>query len=140
MEWLNWLAECSAVTRLFALWPLEKTICLQAHSADSVRSQKFVAAVDEMRRFSQMLLAVISILLPASLRRVRASGQDNEPKRTTAPETLQRRAKITLEQARATALKRAPGTVEEGEPEGEHGKLVYSFDTSNARGTITKVG
>jgi uncharacterized membrane protein YkoI len=52
---------------------------------------------------------------------------------------LQRQAKITMEQARETALKRAPGNVESSELEREHGKLVYSFDIRNSRGTIDEV-
>src|SRR2546423_5637247 len=52
---------------------------------------------------------------------------------------LKSEAKITLEAARETALKRAPGNVESGELEREHGKLVYSFDIRNAKGTITEV-
>jgi uncharacterized membrane protein YkoI len=52
---------------------------------------------------------------------------------------LAREAKITKEQAQEVALKRAPGTVESGELEREHGKLVYSFDVRNAKGTIDEV-
>jgi uncharacterized membrane protein YkoI len=52
---------------------------------------------------------------------------------------LQREAKITMEQARETALKRAPGTVESSELEREHKQLVYSFDIRNSKGTITEV-
>ncbi len=52
---------------------------------------------------------------------------------------LAREAKITMEQARAIALKRASGNVESGELEREHGQLVYSFDIRNAQGTITEV-
>lgn len=44
-----------------------------------------------------------------------------------------------MEQAQETARKRAPGKVESSELEREHGKLVYSFDIRNARGTITEV-
>jgi outer membrane biogenesis lipoprotein LolB len=54
-------------------------------------------------------------------------------------ERLQREAKITMEQARETALKRAPGTVESSELEREHKQLVYSFDIRNSKGTITEV-
>jgi uncharacterized membrane protein YkoI len=57
---------------------------------------------------------------------------DNEAK-------LAKQAKITKEQAQEIALKRAPGTVESGELEREHGKLVYSFDIRNAKGTIDEV-
>ena len=52
---------------------------------------------------------------------------------------LARQAKITMDQARATALTRAPGTVEGSELEREHGRLVYSFDIRNAKGTIDEV-
>jgi uncharacterized membrane protein YkoI len=52
---------------------------------------------------------------------------------------LARQAKITKEQAQEIALKRAPGNVESGELEREHGKLVYSFDIRNAKGTIDEV-
>lgn len=52
---------------------------------------------------------------------------------------LAREAKITMEQAREIARKRAPGNVESGELEREHGRLVYSFDIRNAKGTITEV-
>jgi uncharacterized membrane protein YkoI len=56
-----------------------------------------------------------------------------------AQEKLAREAKITKEQAQATALKRAPGNVEDAELEREHGRLVYSFDIRNSKGTITEV-
>jgi uncharacterized membrane protein YkoI len=66
----------------------------------------------------------------------------------TEPKTLQesqeqqrlaRAAKITKEQAQEIATKRAPGNVESAELEREHGKLVYSFDIRNSKGTITEV-
>ena len=41
---------------------------------------------------------------------------------------LQKEAKITMDAARATALKKAPGKIESSELEKEHGKLIYSFD------------
>ena len=52
---------------------------------------------------------------------------------------LASQAKITKEQAQEIALQRAPGTVESGELEREHGKLVYSFDIRNSKGTIDEV-
>ncbi|MDQ3474351.1 MAG: PepSY domain-containing protein [Acidobacteriota bacterium] len=52
---------------------------------------------------------------------------------------LAKEAKITKEQAQEVALKRAPGTVESGELERERGKLVYSFDIRNSKGTIDEV-
>jgi len=52
---------------------------------------------------------------------------------------LASQAKITKAQAQEIALQRAPGTVESGELEREHGKLVYSFDIRNSKGTIDEV-
>lgn len=52
---------------------------------------------------------------------------------------LARQARITKEQAQETALKRAAGNVESAELEREHGRLVYSFDIRNAKGTIDEV-
>ena len=51
----------------------------------------------------------------------------------------QKQAKITKADAEKIALKKANGTVEEGELEMENGKLVYSFDIRNKKGTITEV-
>ncbi len=82
------------------------------------------------------------------------SALKNQPARTTGQEDRQKekeehqaesskklakQAKITMEQAREIALKRAPGNLEQGELEREHGKLVYSFDIHNAKGTISEV-
>lgn len=67
---------------------------------------------------------------------INVSAQEKEEKQDTK---LAKQAKITMEQARATALNAAPGTVEDGELEKEHGKLVYSFDIRNSKGTISEV-
>src|SRR5258708_40132127 len=90
--------------------------------------KNFVLAV-----FISTLLAGASFVLarPAVTARQDQEARDQEK--------LAREAKITKEQAEATALKRAPGTVEEGELEREHGKLVWSFDIRNAKGTIDEV-
>ncbi len=47
--------------------------------------------------------------------------------------------KITMEQARATALKKAPGKEKSEELETEHGKLIYSFDIATSKSAITEV-
>lgn len=53
---------------------------------------------------------------------------------------LARQAKITMTQARQTAQNSVSnGKIEESELEKEHGKLVYSFDIRNEKGTITEV-
>ena len=65
--------------------------------------------------------------------RARQEGEAQEQ------EKLTREAKVTKEQAQATALKRAPGNVESAELEREHKRLVWSFDIRNSKGTITEV-
>ena len=65
------------------------------------------------------------------------SGNGEESEQNEA--MLMKQAKITKAEAEKIALKKAPGTVEEGELEMENGKLVYSFDIRNTKGTITEV-
>ena len=89
---------------------------------------------------SAMLIAVLSVgafaaSSPVTSRKATTQKTENSAR----PAELQRQAKISMEKAREIALKRAPGTVEQGELEREHGKLVYSFDIRNAKGTITEV-
>lgn len=51
------------------------------------------------------------------------------PVKSDVPPALAKKAKITLDAARATALAQVPnGTVKSEELEREHGKLIYSFD------------
>jgi hypothetical protein len=58
-----------------------------------------------------------------------ASGaQTQAPKKSKIPAALKKDAKISVEDARATALKKVPGEIQEEELEKENGKLVYSFD------------
>lgn len=52
---------------------------------------------------------------------------------------LAKQAKITVEKAREIARNKAAGKIEGEELEKEHGKIVYSFDIRNAKGTITEV-
>lgn len=56
------------------------------------------------------------------------SAQTTAPKKSKIPTSLKPEAKISLEDARATALKKVPGDIKEEELEKENGKLVYSFD------------
>ncbi len=65
--------------------------------------------------------------------------QDDEQEAAADQAKFASQAKFTREQAQEIALKRAPGTVESGELERVHGKLVYSFDIRNAKGTIDEV-
>jgi len=72
--------------------------------------------------------------------REEAEQEENDEEESAAEQAkLASQAKITKDQAQEIALRRAPGTVESGELEREHGKLVYSFDIRNARGTIDEV-
>jgi hypothetical protein len=47
--------------------------------------------------------------------------------------------KIGMKRAKEIAAREAAGKIEESELEKENGKLVYSFDIRNAKGTITEV-
>jgi uncharacterized membrane protein YkoI len=49
------------------------------------------------------------------------------------------KGKITVEQARAVALAKAPGKIESEELEREEGKLVWSFDIRTSAKIITEV-
>jgi uncharacterized membrane protein YkoI len=61
----------------------------------------------------------------------RKSVRHTRAKKAETQAQLQAEAKISLETARATALKQVPnGTVKASELEREHGKLIYSFDIS----------
>ncbi|HEY2325770.1 MAG TPA: PepSY domain-containing protein [Thermoanaerobaculia bacterium] len=53
--------------------------------------------------------------------------------------TAKVKPKITMSQARATALKTAPGTVKSEELENEHGKWIYSFDIATKKPGVTEV-
>jgi uncharacterized membrane protein YkoI len=88
-----------------------------------------------MKKNFVLAVFISALLTGGSLAMAKSTGQEeasNEAK-------LAKQAKITKEQAQEIALKRAPGTVESGELEREHGKLVYSFDIRNAKGTIDEV-
>ncbi len=57
----------------------------------------------------------------------------------SAQSKLARQAKISMAQAREIAQKQASGKIEGEELEKEHGKLLYSFDIRNSKGSITEV-
>jgi uncharacterized membrane protein YkoI len=88
-----------------------------------------------MKKILVLTVFISALLIGGSLAMAKSAGQEesaNEAK-------LAKQAKITKERAQEIALKRAPGTVESAELEKEHGKLVYSFDIRNAKGTIDEV-
>ncbi len=47
--------------------------------------------------------------------------------------------KIGMARAKAIALKNASGKIESSELENEGGKMIYSFDIRNSKGTISEV-
>lgn len=53
--------------------------------------------------------------------------------------TTTQKPKITMSEARAIALKKAPGKVKSAELENEHGLLIYSFDIATSKTAITEV-
>jgi len=88
-----------------------------------------------MKRNFVLAMFISALLAGGSMVMAKSPAQEeagNEAK-------LAKQAKITKAQAQETALKRAPGNVESAELEKEHGKLVYSFDIRNAKGTIDEV-
>ena len=87
-----------------------------------------------MRNSNLALLALVAVLgvTPALM----ASGTSKAPTQAE----LQKEAKISMEKARAIALKRVPGgKIESAELEREHGKLIYSFDIKTTKPGVTEV-
>ena len=66
-------------------------------------------------------------------------AHDPKPTKSNDQATLQKEAKITMDQAREIALKKAPGTIDSAELEREHGKLIYSFDIKTSKPGVTEV-
>ncbi|MDX6712036.1 MAG: hypothetical protein QOH96_3052 [Blastocatellia bacterium] len=91
------------------------------------------------RRLIISAFAAALLMAPAGQLLAMNSPQENKEEKRENQANLAAKAKITKEQAEATALKRAPGKVESSELEREHGRLVYSFDIRNSRGTIDEV-
>ena len=70
-----------------------------------------------MKRIERLLASVIAIVLSVTAFAVPTEGE------------LMKEAKISKAQAEKTALAKVPnGTIQSGELEREHGKLVWSFD------------
>ena len=69
------------------------------------------------------------------------SEEKHEKKATVSADqaAMQKEAKISMKQARATALKKAPGKIASAELERENGKLIYSFDIKSKKGGVTEV-
>ena len=86
-----------------------------------------------------IFLAMLALNLALGLNAA-ASAQTQVPKKSKIPASLKKEAKISAEEARAIALKKVPGEIQEEELEKEHGKLVYSYDIrATAQKDITEV-
>jgi uncharacterized membrane protein YkoI len=93
-----------------------------------------------MKRYLALVVITASILTAgASLAAAEPKALQGNKEAGEEQVKLRREARITMEQAREIALKRAQGNVESEELEREHGKLVYSFDIRNPKRTITEV-
>ena len=109
-----------------------------------------------MKKASLIVLTLAAALatVPAALRaNVNGDTKKTESKESKATEkkevkakavsadeaAMQKEAKITMDEAKVIALKKAPGKVESGELEREHGKLIYSFDIRTSKGGVTEV-
>lgn len=91
--------------------------------------------------FSFLILGVFGLSAAGVSAQERERGEKNErgEHESKASAKLAKQAKITLAAAREIALREDTGTVESSELEKEKGKLVYSFDIRNAKGTITEI-
>jgi len=107
-------------------------------------SKKFLLAIFMSALLTGAGLAFAKPAVLAGQRKPKAekkeAGEHGEEEESAEQQAkLASQAKITKEQAQEIALQRASGTVESGELEREHGKLVYSFDIRNSKGTIDEV-
>lgn len=90
---------------------------------------------------SRIPLTVIAVVVLAGGTALGAPAPKTRQENNESQEQqrLARQARITKERAQEIATQRAPGNVESAELEREHGKVVYSFDIRNSKGTITEV-
>lgn len=98
-------------------------------------------SITKVALFSFLMFGVFGLSAAAVSAQERERGEQNERGEHEGKQSakLAKQAKITLARARETALSQAGGAVEGEELEKEHGKLVYSFDIRNAKGTITEI-
>lgn len=86
----------------------------------------------EMLKSTKILSVAASLLLAGTVTMAVAQEEKPNPK-------LAKQAKVTMAQARETASAKVSGKIEGSELEKERGKLIYSFDIRNAKGTISEV-
>lgn len=98
-------------------------------------------SITKLALFSFLILGVFGLSVASVSAQENERGEKNErgERESKASAKLAKKAKITLAQAREIAMREDSGTVESGHLEKEKGKLIYSFDIRNAKGTITEV-
>jgi uncharacterized membrane protein YkoI len=73
--------------------------------------------------------ATVALAATAGAQATQQGAQQGTQPKTDIPPALARSAKISLDSARAIAMKRvANASIESQELEREHGRLIYSFD------------
>lgn len=93
-----------------------------------------------MKLKNKSIVGTMSFLFLAGIFAFASMNVSAQEKQQKTNPKLAKQAKITMAQARETAQNSVPnGKIEEAELEKEHGKLVYSFDIRNEKGTITEV-
>ncbi|MDQ6788435.1 MAG: PepSY domain-containing protein [Acidobacteriota bacterium] len=90
-------------------------------------------------RKSLIAKLLLSSLMIAGIVGVSSANLFAQEKEEKQDKNLARQAKISMAKAREIAHAKAAGKIEGEELEKEHGKLIYSFDIRNAKGTITEV-
>lgn len=98
-------------------------------------------SITKLALFSFLLLGAFGLSAARASAQESERGEKNEngERESKASAKLAKKAKITLAQAREIAMREDSGTVESGHLEKEKGKLIYSFDIRNGKGTITEV-
>ena len=84
--------------------------------------------------FSAILVGGLTTFANAQTNAQRDDGEDEE---VTSKD--REKIKITIEQARKTALERVSGTIVEEEIEKENGRIVYSIEVKDANGKVFDV-
>jgi uncharacterized membrane protein YkoI len=91
----------------------------------------------------KMMKSKLVVLFLASTFAASSAGLAVDQKTTTTTQdhmaAMRKEAKISESKARKIALKRVPGTIEAGELEREHGKLLYSFDIKTSKPGVMEV-
>jgi uncharacterized membrane protein YkoI len=116
------------VNRLFIFDCYNSDDCDNSPVSDRRLAQRQITNREVISMQSIRKAAIGLVLIMALAFAVAASDKKSEQKQ------LAKEAKITLKEARATALKEAPGKIKEGELERENGQLIYSFDITTKEG------